>query len=144
MKAAEALIAWNSVEDADGKMPPGSVAIGPLLRDNEGDWTDGFTNTGGAAEMHRRTLTRQDQELAVLKDFYLLVYSYGLAPYVVHRAFLHIDEFQTVIKSMGAGPSRGEHGHDPEVSYGRSSQSPVPKVTEMRIGRSVRISPALG
>ena len=42
--ASNALIAWNDVENGgirEGKAPPGSVAIGPLLSEEEPDWTYG-------------------------------------------------------------------------------------------------------
>ena len=32
-------------------------------------------------------------------QMYLLVYTNGIDPYIAHRAFLLIDEYQTIIKS---------------------------------------------
>lgn len=142
MLAAETLIAWNADDDTSGKIPAGSVAVGPLIEERERDWTEGYTSTGGAANIYRRSLSGVEQRLAVMWDFYTLVYLYGLSPYVVHRAFLHIDEYQEVIKDMGAGPARGELGHDPEIPYGRASSRPVPAVSERPYGRSVHVWPA--
>lgn len=140
MLAAETLIAWNRAGYSSSRVPPGSVAVGPLLSEDEGDWTDGYLNTGGAANMYRRSLSAAEQKLAVIRDFYSLVYTDGLNPYVVHRAFLHIDEYQEFIKEMGAGPAPDEIGYDPEISYGRSDY-PVPEVVERRLGRSVHVWP---
>jgi hypothetical protein len=81
------------------------------------------------------------QQHQVMLDFYQLVYSYGLHPYVVHRAFLHIDEYQAVIKRMGCGPAKGELGHDPNISYGRVADFPVPEISERRIGPSFHVWP---
>ncbi|MCW5733491.1 MAG: hypothetical protein KIS73_05170 [Enhydrobacter sp.] len=142
MKAADTLIAWTDFTDVSGKVPPGSIAVGPLLRDGEGDWTDSYGYTGGAAHVHRRSLSDTEQATAVFQDYYMLVYSYGLHPYVVHRAFLHIDEYQEFIKSMGAGPDLGELGHDPSIMHGRSVAYPLPSVSERHIGRSFHFWPA--
>jgi hypothetical protein len=53
IKAAEALIAWNGA-NASCERPPqdapwGALAVGPLLRDGEPDWTSLYECTGGAA-----------------------------------------------------------------------------------------------
>lgn len=141
MKAANALIAWTSAGDQQGSVPPGSVAIGPYPEEGEGDWTDGYPYTWRAAEVAGPSHSRAKQEHEVLRDFYRLVYLYGVHPYVAHRAMLHIDEYQDITKEMGAGPDKGELGHDPNVGYGRSTRYPVPKVVERRIGASVHVWP---
>jgi len=46
-----------------------------------------------------------------LADWYLLVYTNGIDPYIAHRAFLLIDEYQAIIKSIGCGPARDEPSH---------------------------------
>jgi hypothetical protein len=51
---------------------------------------------------------------------------------VVHRAFLEITEFQTIIKEMGCGPARDEPGHDPDGGYGRV----VPTRSELKVFRA--------
>jgi hypothetical protein len=132
MKAKEVLIAWNDAKDESrgGKAPPGSIAVGPLLQSDERDWTDPYWKTGGAAYMDRRQLFGMPQQFAVMRDFYVLVYSYGLHPYVVHRAFLHIDEFQAAIKACGLGPDEGELWHDCNVCYGRCVDYSVPAIKE--------------
>ncbi|MBL8580342.1 MAG: hypothetical protein JNK47_24355 [Mesorhizobium sp.] len=135
MKASETIIAWNGLDNYRNEGRPGSIAVGPLLHDGDGDWTRPYLYTGGAAEVYRRNISTKDQQFSVLRDFYSLAYVYGLHPYLVHRAFLHIDEYQDITKAMGAGPDENELGHDPNVGYGRSSY-PVPSVEERRLERS--------
>lgn len=141
MKASEAIIAWNGLDSFRSEGRPGSIAVGPLLHDGDSDWTRAYLFTGGAAEVLRRTLPEKEQQFSVMRDFYTLVYVYGLHPYLVHRALLHIDEYQDVIKAMGAGPAKGELGHDPDVVSGRTDY-PLPPVEERRIERSFHFSPA--
>jgi hypothetical protein len=78
----------------------------------------------------------------VMLDWYQLVYSYGLDPYIVHRAFLLIDEYQTVIKKYGMGPDRDEPGHDPGVCYGRTHSVPPSKIIIRQWGRGTHFWPA--
>jgi hypothetical protein len=130
MKAAATLIAWNDVRDASwrpaqGAAPPGAIGIGPLLRDGDGDWPSFYACSGGAAYA-RRHAKGVNQRLEVLCDFYQLVYSYGINPYIAHRALLLIDEYRDVIKWMGSGPDKDEPGHDPTTPYGRAVLWPVP------------------
>jgi hypothetical protein len=94
MKASEAIIAWNGLGSYRNEGRPGSIAVGPLLRDGDSDWTRPYLYTGGAAEVQRRKLSKKDQQFSVLRDFYSLVYVYGLHPYLVHRALLHVDEYK--------------------------------------------------
>jgi hypothetical protein len=70
---------------------------------DEPDWTELYDSTGGAAYVGRRKMFGLVQQMHVMLDWYQLVYSYGLDPYIVHRAFLLIDEYQTVIKNMAWG-----------------------------------------
>lgn len=142
MKASEAIIAWNGQDSFRSEGRPGSIAVGPLLYDGDSDWTRAYLFTGGAAEVRRRTLPQKEQQFSVMQDFYTLVYTYGLHPYLVHRALLHIDEYQDVIKAMGAGPAEGELGHDPAVGCMRTDY-PTPPVEEHRIERSFHFSPAV-
>jgi hypothetical protein len=141
MKASEAIIAWNGRDSFRSEGRAGSIAVGPLLHDGDSDWTRAYLFTGGAAEVQRRTLPEKEQQFSVLRDFYTLVYVYGLDPYLVHRALLHIDEYQDVIKAIGAGPAKGELGHDPDVVSGQTDY-PIPQVDERRIERSFHFSPA--
>jgi hypothetical protein len=127
MKAAKTLIAWNSVGLTIGKAPPGSIGIGPLIYRDDRDWVaDLYDCTGGAAYTDRRKLKGAAQQHHVMLEWYTLVYSYGLHPYTVHRAFLLIDEYQAIIKAAGFGPARDEPGHDPNVCYGRTVHYPIP------------------
>lgn len=141
INAKNTLIAWNSVDEGGEGVPAGAVAIGPLLNDEESDWTDGYCFTGGAAEVARRGMTSEEQLFYVMRDWYELVYGYGLHPFIVHTAFLQIEEYQIIIKDMGMGPDKGELGHDPYVGYGRSVAYPVPEIDVRRIGRSVHVYP---
>jgi hypothetical protein len=136
MRAAEALIAWNGADDG------GAVAIGPLLRDGEPDWARAYTCTGGAAHIERRSMSGCEQRLHVKRDWYLLVYVYGIDPYVAHRAFLLIDEYQAIIKEMGCGPARDEPGHDSDVGYGRAVVLPTPSLQIRQSGRATHLCTA--
>jgi hypothetical protein len=146
IKANNVLVAWNGADDADQALirgaPAGAVAVGPLLHDGEADWTAGYMCTGGAAEVDRRKMNGMPLRFYVMRDWYELVYGYGLHPFVVHTAFLHIEEYQKIIKEMGMGPGRGEFGHDPDVGYGRSVSYPVPEIEIRRIGQSVHVWPS--
>ncbi len=122
MKASEAIIAWNGYDDFRSEGRPGSIAVGPLLFDGDSDWTRPYLFTAGAAEVYRRNLPDTEQHLAVLKDFYMLVQVYGLHPYLVHRAFMHIDEYRDIAKEMGAEAAPGY---------------PVPAIEEDRVERSL-------
>ena len=131
MKAAKTLIAWTPAGAEPFRVgtrliaPPGSVGIGPLLwREHDIDWAEPYHCTGGAAEVDRRKLFGRAQQFEVMMEWYALVYGYGLAPYIVHRAFLLIDEYQSIIKAKGWGPAKGEPGHDPNISYGRAVSVP--------------------
>jgi len=81
------------------------------------------------------------QQLAVMADWYRLVYCNGIEPYLAHLAFLEIKEYQTFIKYNGAGPDKGERGHDPNISYGRSIRTPLPEVKIVRQGEVVHFWP---
>jgi hypothetical protein len=147
MKAKNTLIAWNSINPLDEwehqarRAPPGSIAVGPLLEPGEQDWCRPYSSTGGAAFTSRQKLFGTPQQLEVLKDWYRLVYSYGIHPYIAHRAFLMIDEYQTAIKNMGCGPAKDEPGHDPDVGYGRCVLYPLPNIQIQQIGRSTHFWP---
>lgn len=132
MKASEAIIAWNGIEDFRHEGRPGSVGVGPLLFDGDSDWTRPYLFTGGAAEVRRRTLTEKEQQFAVLQDFYNLVHVYGLHPDLVHQALLHIDEYHDVMKSVGA---------DPESGAGRTNYAAT-SIEENRVERSFHFAPA--
>jgi hypothetical protein len=120
MKAAETYIVWEPVRSDDytprpGRAPPGSMALGPL---NDIAWDEGYMASGGCAYVYRRE-PKCDQDYEVLHDWFRLVHTYGLDPYLVHLGFLHIDEYQTITKNAGCGPDRGELGHDPDFGFGR-------------------------
>lgn len=91
--------------------------------------------------MYRRKLSGMPQQFHVMRDWYMLVYVYAMHPYVVHRAFLLIAEYQAVIKAMGAGPAKDEHGHDPEVGHGPAVQMPKPRITVATFGQSTHFWP---
>ncbi len=135
MKASEAVIAWNDLKNYRKEGRPNSIAVGPLLHDGDSDWTRPYLYTGGAAEVYRRKLSDEEQQFSVLRDFYALVYVHGLHPYLVHRALLHIDEYQDLTKAMGAGPGKDELGHDPSVGDSRQDY-PIPLIEELRLERS--------
>jgi hypothetical protein len=109
---------------------------------DEGDWAGLYECTGGAAYVSRRNLTGVKQQFHVLRDYYVLVYTYGLHPYIVHRAFLLIDEYLAIIKDAGCGPDRDEPGHDPNVGYGRAVKYPIPELLIRQTGRATHFWPA--
>jgi hypothetical protein len=141
LKAANTLIAWNGIDKHNSKAPPGSIAIGPLQEMHELDWTAPYECTGGAAYVERRTMFGMIQRHRVMLDWYQLVYVYGINPYVVHRAFLLIDEYQALIKDAGFGPAKDEPGHDPDAPYGRAVAYPVPTLKIFTAGRSTHFWP---
>jgi hypothetical protein len=138
LKAKDAIIAWNYGDVGPDRAP--SVAIGPLLgKDGDPDWTYPYECTAGAAWVFRRKLFGIVQQLFVLLDWYQLVYSCGLDPYMVHRAFLEIEEYQAVIKKYGMGPAADEQGHDPNIPYGRCCRSPTPELHIFKKGGAVHV-----
>lgn len=100
MKAAETLIAWN---DGAGN---GAVAVGPLIEKGGADWTAPYRLTGGAAYAERRDMIGREQTLAVMADWFALVYGYGVHPVVAHQAFQHIDEYREFVNEIGHGLDR--------------------------------------
>jgi hypothetical protein len=150
MKAAETIIAWNSIDDDDPDMPrlhykmapAGSVAVGPMLTQHDmRDWTAFYHDTGGAAFIHRRSVSHVEQCYQVMLDFYMLVYTYGIHPYIVLRAFLYIDEYVEIIKQRGLGPAKDEPHHNPDISYGRAARYPLPEIEIERIGQAIHVGP---
>ncbi len=142
MKASETIIAWNSgAYSREGLAPPGSLSVGPLRSEGKADWTVHYMYSGGAAHMSRRSMDGLEQRFHVMRDYYELVYGFGLDPFVVHTAFLHIDEYQEIIKEMGLGPDKGEHGHDPNVGYGRAGDFKKPEIEVQMVGETVHVWP---
>lgn len=139
MKASETIIAWNNgAYSREGLAPPGSLSVGPLRK---ADWTAHYIYSGGAAHVARRDMEGFEQRFHVMRDYYELVYGFGLDPFVVHTAFLHIDEYQEIIKEMGLGPDKGEHGHDPHVGFGRAGDFKKPDIEVKRVGETVHVWP---
>jgi hypothetical protein len=52
----------------------------------------------------------------------------GVDPYVAHIAFLAIKEYRDMIFDMGAGPDKGEPGHDPNCGGYGSYVANWPKI----------------
>ena len=94
MKAKDALIAWTPVSASlHHASTRGKVKVGPLIGDDDPDWTALYGYTGGAAWVDRRNMEEWQLIAAVFIDFQTLVISYGMDPKVVHEAFLEIDEY---------------------------------------------------
>lgn len=89
--------------------------------------------------MYRRTLPETEQRFLVMRDYMLLVYTYGIDPHVVYRAFWNISEFQEIVRDGGMAPDRGEPGYDPSVGHGRLVNSP--EIDEHRFWHSVHVFP---
>ncbi|MDB5432518.1 MAG: hypothetical protein JWP35_3634 [Caulobacter sp.] len=105
MKAAEALVAWtpdNGIYEGL-KTTIGQVAVGPLIREGQGDWTDPFAYTGGAAYVARRKKKGWPLVAMVFIDFQTMVVRDGIDPQVAHEAFLAIDEYRQKIALDIAG-----------------------------------------
>jgi hypothetical protein len=147
MKAANTLLAWNGAEDhseyRSRRYPCGSVAVGPLQTTDEPDWTRGYECTGAAAYVERRKLFGLPQQHHVMLDWYQLVYSYGIHPYTAHRAFLLIEEYQTIIRRYGMSPDKDEpgYGHPDVTGYGRTFIYPVPVLKIFHTGRGTHFWP---
>lgn len=92
MKAKDALIAWTPVSN-DRLPTKGSVRVGPLLRENDADWTSPYAYTGGAAYTYRRDMDEWQQIAMVFIEYHTLVCRDGMDPKRVHEAFLAIDEY---------------------------------------------------
>ncbi|MDG4895180.1 hypothetical protein P9272_16550 [Mesorhizobium sp. WSM4976] len=91
MKAHEALIAWSGWDDESPMR--GKVAVGRIVGEGQISWTDGYSNTGGAALEARRKMRGAQSLIGVVKDFHYLVVDERLDPEAVHKAFLAIDEY---------------------------------------------------
>jgi hypothetical protein len=101
MKACEALIAWSpnygpefAAASPGWPKTPGEVAVGPLLKEGDPDWTKQYAFTGGAAEVSRRHLKGDESALMLFIDFHTLVVRDGVDPQKAHKAFLAIDEYR--------------------------------------------------
>jgi hypothetical protein len=75
-------------------------------------------------------------------DWYQLVYLYGINPYIAHRAFLEIAEYQAVIKKHGMGPAKDEPGFEPGIPFGRSTLWLTPKIQIGRRSGALHVWPA--
>jgi hypothetical protein len=146
MKAADTLIAWNGIDHSSlhRDAPPGSIAIGPLQSNTEPDWAGPYECTGGAAYVERRAMHGFVQQRQVMLDWFQLVYSYGIHPYVAHRAFLLIDEYQAAIKSIDCGAAKDEPGHDPDVGFGPAVCCPALPLKIFSTGRATHFWPQAG
>jgi hypothetical protein len=116
--ACRAIIAWNW-EKHGGDAPKGAVGIGPYFGRGEPDWTEPYDCTCGAAYVFRRELSGVEQDFHVMRDYYMLVHDYGLDPHLVHRAFLELKEFESIITAMGHGANEHIHGREFGAEYGR-------------------------
>ena len=95
MKAKDALVAWTPDTPAfAGMATRGMVRVGPLVGEDEGDWTWNFACTGGAAFTDRRKLTGWRAVAMMMIEFHTLVVGGYIDPQVAHEAFLAIDEYR--------------------------------------------------
>lgn len=143
ISACRAIIAWNW-EKRVGEAPQGAVGIGPYFGQAEPDWTQPYDCTGGAAYVFRRELSGVEQDFYVMRDFYMLIQGYGLDPHLVHRAFLELEEFQTIIEAMGFRAGSDELGHDLENGYRSYCRSPIPKLRIFERLGAVHVWPMAG
>ena len=59
----------------------------------------------------------------MLVHWFILTHKYGIDPAVVHAAFLHVNEYQDLLRAACCGPNKGEVGHDPSYEYGTLRQN---------------------
>lgn len=101
MKASEALIAWTPANRKDpiwaGTV--GTISIGPLIGENEPDWAEPYSYTGGAAFMHVRDLKGAEAVAQVFIAFNEVVVRDGIPVQAAHEAFLNIDEYASALAS---------------------------------------------
>lgn len=91
MKFKEALIAWNPNSN--------QIEIGHLLRNHHMyDWTNPYRCTGGAAYIYNRKAESNVYEL-LLAEFQNIIINHNVEPQAVHKAFLNIDEYLTLVES---------------------------------------------
>lgn len=93
MKASQALIAYTPSTWSVGSTV-GQVKIGPLLGEDDADWTAPYAYTGGAAFTATRDLPEWQQIAMLFIEFHTIVVRDGIDPQVAHAAFLAIDEYR--------------------------------------------------
>jgi hypothetical protein len=89
MKAKEALIAYNPGTD--------QIAVGPLIREGDTDWTNPYRYTGGAAYIKVRDLQGDLAKLRLLSEFVGIVGRDKVDLTAALRAFMEIEEFREAI-----------------------------------------------
>jgi hypothetical protein len=129
ISACRAIIAWNW-EKCGGDAPKGAMGIGPFFGRGEPDWTEPYDCTGGAAYLFRRELSGVEQDFHVMRDYYMLIHDYGLDPHLVHRTFLELEEFQTIVKAMKLGPHRDGAGQELDAGYTPDHLGPMLQIFE--------------
>jgi hypothetical protein len=163
LKASEALIAWNSGdtptrEEPTGEAPAGAVAVGPLSGSDESgwpDWAEPYVHIGRIAFVGRncRFMLLQDErdlsdwDKTIDLTWQEVADANGLHLYIVHRAFLEIDEYFALTKEFGMGTDPDEPGHDriwpygPTWPYGPAMRSTRPLVRVFRTGHALHVWP---
>lgn len=100
-----AVIAWDFDHNSTGNAIA-AVAVGyQSWRCGAPQWLDGYAMTTGAVYSSRDELTESERKIAVLSDYFMLTYVYGVHPYVATRAFMNIKEFRDAIESSPLGPN---------------------------------------
>jgi hypothetical protein len=69
------------------------VKVGPLLQEDDGDWTRPYRMSGGAAKIETRKQKGKESALMAFIEFNTLVVRDHVDPQAAHREFLNIDEY---------------------------------------------------
>jgi hypothetical protein len=143
IKTSNAVIAWTGLHKRPSvrkTAPAGSVAVGRFQ--DHAQWSEVYESSGGAALTRRRNLRGIAERFEIMFDWYHLVYVYCIDLYVAHRAFLEIDEYQTIIKERDCGPDKDEPGYDPDIGHRRLGASFKPELKVFRgAGGSLHVWP---
>jgi hypothetical protein len=79
------------------------VRIGPLLGEDDADWTRPYNMTCGAAYMKWREAGPIEIAVKVMLKFHTIVVRDRIDPRIAHEAFLVIDEYRWLISPDAKG-----------------------------------------
>lgn len=92
MKVAETMIAWTPAWLINNPTA-GKIQVCPRFLRGDTDWAQPYLYLAGAKFPWVRKLRGQDAVTNIFLEFNTIVVRDGLAPEVVHKAFLSIDEY---------------------------------------------------
>jgi hypothetical protein len=120
MKAAQALICWNSGTLGE---PSVAVKIGPILRQGQRDWTVPYRCLGGAADASRHEANGWRAVALTFVDFHTMVVRDHVDPTAAHQQFLKIEEYRQRISPniQGAQGNGGKHASSRPKRWNRAA-----------------------